>query len=186
VARGERAGRLASATITGAVTRRYHGFLVAAQPAPLGRVVVLTDTEVDIEREDGSVMNLRENGWFLNFTLDMGLPSWRYEIDGIVIEQSMVKDSVSPTGASLRGSAPAQYAKTPVAAIGSAGNPCGSLRQSCRDSTASLANRNHAALRLIPAIRVDPHDRLLSQGAEDYALTWMKTWSKPQAMPASD
>jgi len=53
-------------------------------------VVVLTDTEVDIEREDGSVMNLRENGRFLDFTFDMGLPSWRFEIDGIVIEQSMV------------------------------------------------------------------------------------------------
>jgi glycogen debranching enzyme len=61
-------GGYASATITGAITRRYHGFLVAAQPAPLGRVVVLPDIEVDIEREDGSVMNLRENGRFLDFT----------------------------------------------------------------------------------------------------------------------
>jgi Glycogen debranching enzyme N terminal len=59
-------GGYASATIRGAITRRYHGFLVAAQPASLGRVVVLT--EVDIEREDGSVMNLRENGRFLDFT----------------------------------------------------------------------------------------------------------------------
>jgi predicted glycogen debranching enzyme len=86
-------GGYASATITGAITRRYHGFLVAAQPAPLGRVVVLTDIEVDMEREDGSVMNLRENGRFLDFTLDMALPSWRYEIDGIVIEQSIVVPS---------------------------------------------------------------------------------------------
>jgi glycogen debranching enzyme len=71
-------GGYASATVTGAITRRYHGFLVAAQPAPFGRVVVLTDTEVDIEREDGSIMNLRENGRFLDFTLDVSLPSWRY------------------------------------------------------------------------------------------------------------
>jgi glycogen debranching enzyme len=34
-------GGYASATITGAITRRYHGFLIAAQPAPLGRMVVL-------------------------------------------------------------------------------------------------------------------------------------------------
>jgi predicted glycogen debranching enzyme len=83
-------GGYASATITGAITRRYHGFLIAAQPAPLGRMVVLNDLEVDIERADGRVVNLRENGRFLDFTLDMALPSWRYEIDGIVIEQSIV------------------------------------------------------------------------------------------------
>ena len=86
-------GGYASATITGAITRRYHGFLIAALPPPLGRMVVLNDLEVDIEREDGSVVNLRENGRFLDFTLDMGLPSWRYEIDGVVIEKSIVVPS---------------------------------------------------------------------------------------------
>jgi hypothetical protein len=94
MARGERAGRLrASATITGAITRRYHGFLIAAQPAPLGRMVVLNDLEVDVELEDGRVGNLREKGRFLDFTLNIGLPSWRYELDGIVIEKSIVVPS---------------------------------------------------------------------------------------------
>jgi glycogen debranching enzyme len=56
-------GGYASATIAVAITRRYHGFLIAAQPAALGRMVVLNDLEVDIERADGgSVVNLRENG----------------------------------------------------------------------------------------------------------------------------
>ena len=86
-------GGYASATIAGAITRRYHGFLIAAQPAPLGRMVVLNDLEVDVELEDGVVVNLRENGRFLDFTLNMGLPSWRYEIDGIVIEKSIVVPS---------------------------------------------------------------------------------------------
>ena len=86
-------GGYASATITGAITRRYHGFLIAAQPAPLGRMVVLNDLEVDMELEDGSVVNLREKGRFLDFTLNMGLPSWRYEFDGIVIEKSIVVPS---------------------------------------------------------------------------------------------
>jgi predicted glycogen debranching enzyme len=86
-------GGYASATITGAITRRYHGFLIAAQPAPLGRMVVLNDLEVDIELADGSVVNMRENGRFLDFTLNMGLPSWRYEIDGVVIEKSIVVPS---------------------------------------------------------------------------------------------
>src|SRR5579863_5098715 len=86
-------GGYASATITGTISRRYHGFLIAALPPPLGRMVVLNDLEVDVEREDGSVANIREGGRFLGFALDMGLPSWRYEIDGIVIEKSIVVPS---------------------------------------------------------------------------------------------
>jgi hypothetical protein len=73
--------------VTGAITRRYHGFLIAAHPAPLGRMVILNDLEVDIEFENGSVVNMRGEGRFLDFTLNMGLPSWRYELDGLVIEQ---------------------------------------------------------------------------------------------------
>jgi Glycogen debranching enzyme N terminal len=90
-------GGYASATVTGTITRRYHGFLIAAQPAPLGRMVVLNDIEVDVELEDGSVVNLREKGRFLDFTLSMGLPSWRYELDGLVIEKSIVVPSRNPT-----------------------------------------------------------------------------------------
>jgi len=86
-------GGYASATITGAITRRYHGLLIAAQPPPLGRTVVLEDLEVDIELEDGSIANMRENGQFRGFTLNMGLPSWRYELDEVVIETSIVVPS---------------------------------------------------------------------------------------------
>ena len=34
-------GGYASGTICGAATRRYHGMLIAAQPAPLGRVMMV-------------------------------------------------------------------------------------------------------------------------------------------------
>src|SRR5205809_5009438 len=86
-------GGYASATISGAITRRYHGFLIAALPPPLGRRVVLNDFDVEIERADGTVANLRERGRFVDFTLKMGLPSWRHEIDGTVIEKSIVMPS---------------------------------------------------------------------------------------------
>jgi predicted glycogen debranching enzyme len=86
-------GGYAAATMMGAITRRYHGFLIAALPAPLGRMVVLNDLEVDVEFADGSVVNMREGGRFLDFTLNMGLPSWRYELDGVVIEKSIVVPS---------------------------------------------------------------------------------------------
>jgi predicted glycogen debranching enzyme len=83
-------GGFASATISGEITRRYHGFLIAALPAPLGRIVMLSDVEVEIERADGTTANIRETGRFLGFTLAMGLPSWRYEIDGMTLEKSVV------------------------------------------------------------------------------------------------
>jgi hypothetical protein len=44
----------------------------------------------EIERADGTTANIRETGQFLGFTLAMGLPSWRYEIDGITLEKSVV------------------------------------------------------------------------------------------------
>jgi predicted glycogen debranching enzyme len=56
-------------------------------------MVVLNDLEVDVELADGSVANLREQGRFFDFTLNMGLPSWRYEIDGVVIEKSIAMPS---------------------------------------------------------------------------------------------
>ena len=83
-------GGFASATISGEITRRYHGFLIAALPAPLGRIVMLSDVEAEIERADGTTANIRETGQFLGFTLAMGLPSWRYEIDGMTLEKSVV------------------------------------------------------------------------------------------------
>src|SRR5580765_623446 len=86
-------GGYASATISGVITRRYHGFLIAALPPPLGRMVVLNDLDVEIECADGTVANLREQGRFIDFTLKMGLPSWRHEVDGMVIEKSVVLPS---------------------------------------------------------------------------------------------
>jgi predicted glycogen debranching enzyme len=86
-------GGFASATIAGTITRRYHGFLVAALPAPLGRMIMLNNLEVALERADGSVADVRQSGRFIDFTLDLGLPSWRYEIDGVIIEMSIVLPS---------------------------------------------------------------------------------------------
>src|SRR5437588_10889520 len=78
-------GGFASATVSGEIARRYHGFLIAALPAPLGRVVLLNDLDCEIERPDGSVVNLREAGRFTGFELSMGLPSWRWEVDDLTL-----------------------------------------------------------------------------------------------------
>src|SRR4051794_10029807 len=83
-------GGFASATVSGEIARRYHGFLIAALPAPLGRVVLLNDLDCEIERADGSTANLRDAGSFVDFTLSMGLPSWRWEVEGVTLERSLL------------------------------------------------------------------------------------------------
>src|SRR5436190_9445700 len=46
-------GGYASGSVSGACTRRYHGLLVAALPAPLGRVVMLTHLFEEMRLPDG-------------------------------------------------------------------------------------------------------------------------------------
>jgi predicted glycogen debranching enzyme len=83
-------GGYASATVGGEISRRYHGFLIAALPAPLGRIVMLNDLTTQVEDDGGNLSNpedLRE------FALTDGLPSWRYAIAGRVIEKSVLLPS---------------------------------------------------------------------------------------------
>ena len=47
-------GGYASGTIAGACTRRYHGLLIAALPAPLGRIVMLNHLFEELRLADGS------------------------------------------------------------------------------------------------------------------------------------
>ncbi|HEY3358606.1 MAG TPA: amylo-alpha-1,6-glucosidase [Polyangia bacterium] len=94
-------GGYASGTVSGLITRRYHGVLVAALPAPLGRTVMLNHLSELIragddvyelgaqERPDGTVetpaaLHLAE------FRLELGLPVWRYELGGCVLEKSLI------------------------------------------------------------------------------------------------
>ncbi|SNB46864.1 amylo-alpha-1,6-glucosidase [Geobacter sp. DSM 9736] len=95
-------GGYAAGTVGGALTRRYHGMLIAAYPAPLGRVLVfnkLTEllrfedgTKVILggeERGDGTV-DLQGADHLVSFTLEEGLPVWRYEINGTVLEKRIL------------------------------------------------------------------------------------------------
>ena len=49
-------GGYASGTVAGVVTRRYHGLLVAALPAPLGRMVMLNHLLERVRLPDGQVL----------------------------------------------------------------------------------------------------------------------------------
>src|SRR5678815_3021552 len=49
-------GGYAAGTISGTVTRRYHGLLIAALPAPLGRVVMFNHLAESVRMPDGRVV----------------------------------------------------------------------------------------------------------------------------------
>lgn len=95
-------GGFASSTINGAVTRRYHGLLVSALPAPLGRTVMLRHMHehlwipngevVDLTGEVSTDLRLNVSGfnYLKEFRMEMGLPIWRYEIGDIVLEKRVV------------------------------------------------------------------------------------------------
>jgi predicted glycogen debranching enzyme len=94
-------GGYASGTLLGAVTRRYHGLLVAALPSPLGRVVMLNQLTEHLELPDrtrvelSSGLGFHESGEspgfasLAEFRLEDGVPVWRYEIGGWVIEKKI-------------------------------------------------------------------------------------------------
>jgi predicted glycogen debranching enzyme len=95
-------GGYASGTITSAITRRFHGLLIAALPAPLGRCMLLTHLSERLrfaDREvawlgpynDGGHLAQAEGARHLaEFRLEAGLPIWRYEVGGCAIEKSVL------------------------------------------------------------------------------------------------
>jgi glycogen debranching enzyme len=51
-------GGYASGTVSGAITRRYHGLLTAALPAPLGRMVMWSHVSEVLRFGDSDVVSL--------------------------------------------------------------------------------------------------------------------------------
>jgi predicted glycogen debranching enzyme len=87
-------GGYASGTLAGPPTRRYHSLLVAAMPAPLGRVALLAHLDERLR------LLPRRVGWLSrsdesspvrvsDFRLAGGLPVWRYTFDEIVLEKRL-------------------------------------------------------------------------------------------------
>jgi predicted glycogen debranching enzyme len=99
---GNGLGGYACGTIAGAVTRRYHGLLVAALPAPHGRVVMLTRLAERVHVAPGDPADLQSGetvppapdagtgGVLVEFRLEGGLPVWRYQIGEAALEKRIV------------------------------------------------------------------------------------------------
>jgi len=92
-------GGYASGTVAGVITRRYHGLLIAALGAPMGRTVMLSHVAEQVRFRDGRRVEIggRERsgdnpdahgiGHLVEFRLEAGLPVWRYDVDGVIIEK---------------------------------------------------------------------------------------------------
>src|SRR6185437_13935518 len=95
-------GGYASGTVSGSVTWRYHGLLIAALPSPLGRIVMLNHLSETLHLPDGRAVllcgheasprdSIAAGGEFLvEFRLENQMPIWRYELENIVLEKNLV------------------------------------------------------------------------------------------------
>jgi predicted glycogen debranching enzyme len=93
-------GGYASGTVSGTITRRYHGLLIAALPNPLGRMMMLNGLSERLRLPDRRVVYTGaeelagatpENTLPLSgFSLETGLPVWRYEVEGFVLEKRLL------------------------------------------------------------------------------------------------
>src|SRR5258707_1868421 len=88
-------GGYASSTIGGVMTRKYHGYLIASLPAPLGRLVMLQNLRSSLLLPDGREVALSGEErmpdrldvpgerMLVDFRLELGLPVWEYEVEGV-------------------------------------------------------------------------------------------------------
>jgi predicted glycogen debranching enzyme len=95
-------GGYASGTLSGVITRRYHGYLVAALPAPFGRVMMLNElterleissgrfVQLSGEERAGDAVKLDAMDYIAEFRLESGAPVWRFEVGDIVMEKRLV------------------------------------------------------------------------------------------------
>ena len=80
-------GGYAAGTLGGAATRRSHGLLIAALPAPLGRTLMLNALLEAVRLDDGTNIPLVTPD---EVRLVNGRPRWRHAQGDVVIEKSIL------------------------------------------------------------------------------------------------
>ena len=94
-------GGYASGTLSGGVSRQYHGLLVASLPAPYGRTVMLDRLFEKVRFPGGMWMNLHGNDEDgkknlsgirpeVEFRLEMGLPVWQFRFGEVILEKRII------------------------------------------------------------------------------------------------
>ena len=93
-------GGYASGTIAGLNTRRFHGWLIAALPAPYGRMMMLNQIEETLRIEDRTYNLTADNlsratqtdtvsPFLKSFCLENGLPVFTYAAEEFVLEKRL-------------------------------------------------------------------------------------------------
>jgi predicted glycogen debranching enzyme len=102
-------GGYASGTVAGTLTRRFHGLLIAALPTPFGRTLMLNSISERLRWPDGRVTALQRvvqtpgghefdaSESLIGFRLEMGLPVWTYDVDGVRIEKRVLMPHLQNT-----------------------------------------------------------------------------------------
>src|SRR5262249_7565474 len=121
-------GGYASGTVAGAITRRYHGLLIAALPNPRGRMVMLNALSERLRTADRPVVYAGateppgrppESALRVGDSrLEAGLPVWRYEAHDLVFEKLLLmphgQNAFYVTYKLLKASAPVRLGLRPA------------------------------------------------------------------------
>jgi predicted glycogen debranching enzyme len=94
-------GGYASGTVGCLPTRRFHGLLIAALPAPLGRTMMLNHLTEQVRLADGTLLPMTGVEPFLGalelpepvlaeFRLENGRPAWRYQHGPVILDKWIV------------------------------------------------------------------------------------------------
>jgi predicted glycogen debranching enzyme len=95
-------GGYASGTVSGALTRRYHGLLIAALARPFGRTMMFNHVWETLRWSDGRVASLHDvvetaegkelgsASYLTDFRLEFGLPVWTYDVEGVQFEKRVL------------------------------------------------------------------------------------------------
>jgi predicted glycogen debranching enzyme len=95
-------GGYASGSLSGVITRGFHGYLVAALPTPLGRIMMLNDLIERVEIPNGPSVQLsgeervntplKTHGaeYLEEFRLEDGVPKWVYRFGELVLEKQVI------------------------------------------------------------------------------------------------
>jgi predicted glycogen debranching enzyme len=167
-------GGYSSGTLAGLITRRYHGLLVAALPAPHGRMVMLSQLSEQIRLPDGRIVRFgteeRIGGkidvqgahHLVEFRLEMGIPVWRYRAEDFVFERRItmpyLNNTVCITYHLIEGSGSARLKLRPSihfrsyedAVNADVGGP---YTLNCREDRYELIGANHN----LPPLRMQVH-----------------------------
>jgi predicted glycogen debranching enzyme len=95
-------GGYASGSLAGVITRGFHGYLVAALPTPLGRIMMLNDLIERVDLENGESVQLsgeervdtplKTHGaqYLEEFCLEDGIPVWKFRFAEMLLEKRVI------------------------------------------------------------------------------------------------